>query len=337
MRRKRRTIRCGLIGYGGAFNMGLTHGRQIEAVPGLELRAVCDIDPARTAQAAEDWPGIETYNDAEEMLEKADIDLVTVITPHNSHAELAILCLNAGKHVVVEKPMCLTMAEADAMIDAARKNKVMLSVYHNRRYDGDFMTLLELCRKNILGEIFRVEMWHGGFRKPRKDWWRSDKAISGGTFYDWGAHYLDWLLNIVPARVETVAGYFQPNILWKDISNEDHVEAIIKFANGCVANVQFSTVAAIGKPRWRILGTKGAAQSEKDHFAVNTEVRGMRASMTVPYRESAWHRYYENIADHLLRGKELYVKPEEARRVIAIMELAEKSSEQGKPLPMPYD
>lgn len=98
-----------------------------------------------------------------------------------------------------------------------------------------------------VGDIFYVEMWGGGYRKPGRCW-RSDERISGGTFYDWGAHYIDWLLNLVPSKVTGVTGFFH-KLVWHDVTNEDHVEACIRFEGGAVTGVQMSTIARSGKPR----------------------------------------------------------------------------------------
>ncbi|HIE50951.1 MAG TPA: Gfo/Idh/MocA family oxidoreductase [Armatimonadetes bacterium] len=329
------SIRCAVIGYGEAFNMGRAHCGWINATEGLEAIAVCDIDPARTAAAKQDFPNLETYNDTAEMLARADFDLAVVVLPHNLHAPVALQCLRAGKHVVVEKPMCLKVREADAMIAAAQEAGVMLSVFHNRRWDGDFLALKEVVDKGLLGEIFHVEMFGGGYGHPGY-WWRSDKKVSGGAFYDWGAHLLDWLLNLLPGRVTGVTGFFH-KLKWHDVTNEDNVEAVLRFENGALAHVQLSHLAKVGKERWRILGSEGALISADGHFRLLTNVNGYPAEARVPYRDSQWDAYYRNIAAHLLKGEELAVKPEEARRVIAILETAEKSSRRGRTMKVPYE
>ena len=145
-------------------------------------------------------------------------------------------------------------------------------------------------------------------------------------------------------------GDFQP--LWVKITNGDdfhharlfhlcrvvfpHIESTAIADDS--ADVQFSTLAAATKPRWFILGTDGAIVSEQNHFRVTFFVHGYRAETTVPYRQSAWHEFYRNVVNHLLHGEELVIKPEQARRVIAIMEYAERSARQGgKALALPYE
>ncbi|MFH1009223.1 MAG: Gfo/Idh/MocA family oxidoreductase [Candidatus Latescibacterota bacterium] len=336
MAKRKKTVHGAVIGYGPAFNMGKAHCGWINDTEGLEIVAVCDLDPARMVAAAADFPGIATYTDVAKMLQDDGIDLVTVVTPHNTHAPLAIQCLKAGKHVILEKPMCITGAEATEMIHAAKESGVMLSVFHNRRHDGDYAAIKEVVDKGLIGDVFQVETGGGGYGKPG-NWWRSDKRISGGAFYDWGAHFVDWVLNLVPGKVVGVTGFFH-NLVWHEVTNEDHVHAVIRFDSGAVADVQLSQIARIGRPRWRILGTKGAIlDTGGGSFTVSTVVEGIETEMTVKYKQGDWPSYYTNIAAHLIRGEELEVKPEEGRRVIAVIETAEKSAASGKTEPVPYE
>ena len=334
------TIRCGVIGYGGAFNMGRAHANYITETDGLELAAVCDLDPKRTEVALQDFPQITIYNAVEKLLAAPDVDLAIIVLPHNVHAKIALQCLEAGKHVIVEKPMCITIDEATAMIEAGRQSGKMVSVFHNRRQDADYRALREIVvEKQLLGDIFSVEMWGGGFGPQNPDWWRSSKKISGGHFYDWGAHYLDWLLGLIISPITDVSGYFHKR-LWQDVTNEDQVQAVIRFENGCVANVTMSSIAHAGKPRWWVLGTKGAAVDRGGYFEVTGDfnAEGFPATLRVPYKNaSEWKTYYSNIGAHLLHGEDLKVKPEQARRVIAILETAEKSSLAGHSLPLPTE
>jgi len=292
--------------------------------------AVCDIAPDRCEAAKVDFPGIATYPDTRSMLANSEVEIITVITPHESHAKLAVQCLNAGRHVICEKPFCITVKEADMMIAAARKNDRMLSVFHNRRWDGDYQTIRDTIRQGLLGEVFQIEQCMGGYGHP-SHWWRSHKPISGGAFYDWGAHVVDWILGIVPAPVVEIAGFFQQDTAWDDVTNEDHCHAVLRFANGCSATVEQSTVAAISKPRWRILGSLGAlADGVDQHFRVVSHRDGHKLDAQMAFQASDWLAYYRNVADHLRLDEALEVTPESARRVIAVLEGAEKSSKAGK-------
>jgi scyllo-inositol 2-dehydrogenase (NADP+) len=334
---KTSTIRCAIIGYGGAFNMGRAHGNWINAAPGMEVVAVCDLDASREAAAKEDFPGCEFYTDVSELLSGCDFDLAAIVTPHNTHAAISVQCSQAGKHVVVEKPMCISVAEADAMIGAAQAAGTIVTVFHNRRHDGDFLALKEIVEKGLIGDVFKVEVFMGGYGHPGT-WWRANKAISGGAFYDWGAHLVDWLLHVMPQRMTQVSGWFH-KLVWMDVTNEDHVHAVIVFESGATADVQLSSLARVGKPRWLLLGTKGAIKDAGGHFEVSSEVEGIPAEMRIAYKKADWAEmpFYTNLAKHLLEGAPLEVTPESARRPIAVFETAEKSSAAGQPLPVPHE
>jgi scyllo-inositol 2-dehydrogenase (NADP+) len=321
---ERKPVRCAVIGYGGAFNMGRQHAQSMNAA-GMETVAACDLDPARMEQAAADFPGIRTYTDIESLLRDPIVDLCVIILPHNLHAPIAVQAANAGKHVVVEKPMCISVAEADAMIEAANKNNVMLSVFHNRRWDGDFNSIKELIQDGTIGEVFHIEACMGGLRQPGT-WWRSYKEYSGGAMFDWGAHIIDWILHLVPQRVAGVDGYYHKR-RWQEVTNEDHTELIIRFEGGETAQVEISNLAAASKPRWRILGTHGAiVMQDWNTISVTIDHKGHLAKFDTKAKDSDWQAYYNNVAGHLMRDEELVVKPEEARRIISIIEAAEQSS-----------
>jgi predicted dehydrogenase len=263
------------------------------------------------------------------MMKMKDLDLVVNILPHNLHAPTTLQCLEAGKHVVLEKPFCITVEEANAMINKAREKKLMLSLFHNRRWDGDYLTIRDLLNRGLIGEVFHIECGQAGYGHPGF-WWRSDKAISGGVMYDWGAHFLDWILNLNPATITQVTGNFQKRV-WNAVTNEDFGQAYIRFENGVTADYITSTISASGRPKWRINGTKGSIESNWGDITLVSFVNGIRqesvVKVTLPGYGST--EYYRNVADHLLLGEELSVKPEQARRVIGVIDAAQRSSKQG--------
>jgi predicted dehydrogenase len=333
-------VRCAIVGYGPTFNFGWDHARWIEAVPDLKLLAICDRDPACVARARADWPTVGTHLDLREMLKREDIDLVSVVTQHNTHAAIVIECLNAGKHVVVEKPMCLNTAEATAMIDAAQAAGRSLSVFHNRRRDGNVRAIREVIEQGRLGRVFHIEVSACGYGKPGAAW-RSAKEVCGGALYDWGAHAIDWVLSLVPSRMRQVTGLFH-KLLWPDVSNEEQTRAIILFEDGTVGEIMQSSLAMVGKPLWRILGTKGAIEDSGAgaiegycREIIGPSVGSFRlvteeGESQVPYKESDWVTHYADVAGHLLRGTPVPVSAEDGRRVISVLETAEKSARSGR-------
>lgn len=328
-------IRCGVVGYGGAFNMGRTHLTSMQRNRRMEVAAVCELDPARRAVATEDFPGIKTYGSVGQMLRSADLDLVTIITPHNTHAKLAVQCLNAGVNVVCEKPLAITSGEVKQMLAAAKKNKVMISTFHNRRWDGDFVVLRDLIRKEkIIGRVFRIEAGFYGYGE-QGTWWRSNKKISGGAIYDWGAHFTDWILNIVTDPVAWVSGYQVKNRQWSKYDNEDHSEYTLRFKGGCTATLTMSNLSMSSKSRWRVLGERGSIEDVGGKYLVKTIVNGRQMSTEVPFAESNWNAYYENVYKHLLGRAKLVITPESAGRVIGVLEAANISAASGSRLVKP--
>jgi predicted dehydrogenase len=332
-------IKVGVIGYGGAFNMGRLHLNQMKAA-GMTPVAVTEVDPTRLEAAKVDFPGIETYATTAEMLKKSAVDLVTIITPHNTHAPLAIQCLKAGRNVVCEKPLAITTDEVNAMMAAAKKSKVMLSTYHNRHWDGCILEALKIIKKEKqIGDIVRIECHMGGYGKPG-DWWRTSKTISGGIMYDWGVHLLEYSLQLIDSPITEVSGFhhlghWAPHTFWKNDTVEDEGFAVVRFKSGqwltlCISHIDSKRKEGI----LEITGTKGSYVMEGDD--ARTFIHGDDRSITTKYFRNPPgqdYLYYENVRDHLFKGAKLVITPELSRRPIHILDLAARSAKVGKTLP----
>jgi len=333
-------IKVGVIGYGGAFNMGRGHLREMMHA-GMTPSVVVDVDKARLKVAEEEFPGIQAYVSVKEMLRKAEVDLLAIITPHNTHAKLALECLNAGKHVVCEKPFAITTAECDAMIAAAKKKRVMLSTYHNRHWDGCILQAVKTIRSGVIGDVIRVEAHGGGYGKPG-DWWRSSKSISGGILYDWGVHMLEYMLQIVSSDIVEVTGFakkgfWAPQTAWKDDTNEDEGFAVIRFANGTWGSLCISQIDSNPKRGMiEVTGTKGTYLFDGGWFEVYTHDGNDTVIRKGQNPPSEWWAYYQNVADHLTKGTPLVITPEWARRPIHILDLANQSAKKGTALRARY-
>ena len=331
-----KTIRCGLLGYGPNFNMGRNHYGWLNEVPGLRPVAMCDIDRGRVEVARRECPDLELYTTStEEMLADGDLDLVVVILPHSLHEKAALQCLDAGKHVVIEKPFCITVEEANRIARRARESNLAVSVFHNRRWDPDYLTIRDVIDRGLIGEVFHVECHHGGYGHPGLSW-RSDKAVSGGVLYDWGAHFLDWILNLVPAKIAQVTGTRHDRV-WHGVTNEDYMKVGLRFENGVTAEFVSSRISALPQPKWRILGTLGGleAGTTREELRLVSYASGVRHEGVVPVspRMESQISYYRQLADHLLLGEPNPVTPEQARRVIGIIQAAELSAERGAGIP----
>ncbi len=337
--KKASDIKVGVVGYGGAFNMGKHHLNEM-AKAGMTPRAVAEIDQARLKVAIADFPGIETYSSVAAMLKKSDVNLLAIITPHNTHARLALQCLKAGRHVVCEKPLAITTQECDAMIAAARRSKVVLSTYHNRHWDGIILEAVKRIGSGALGDLVRVECRMGNYGAPR-DWWRTSRSISGGILYDWGVHLLEYALQVIDSNIVEVSGFSHSGFWktkWGSDTNEDEATAVVRFKSGCMLTLRISCIEANGKPGLvEFTGTKGTYVMEHSCFDLithNTRGETMITKGANPAAEG-W-RLYQNIADHLSTGAKLVITPEWARRPIHILDLAAKSARAGRALKAKY-
>jgi len=333
-------VKVGVVGYGGAYGMGRHHLDGMRAA-GMTPVAVAEVDPARLAVARADFPGIGTYASATEMLEKSDVNLVTIITPHNTHSALAIECLRAGRHVVCEKPMAITTDECDAMIAEAAKGNLVLSAYHNRHWDGCIMNAVEKIRSGAIGEVVRIEAHMGRWGKPGETW-RSSRSISGGILYDWGAHLLEYSLQIIDDDIVEVCGFARTGFwagrsAWKDDTNEDEAFAVVRFAGGAWLTLSMSSIDSNPKRGMlEITGTKGSFVFGGGPWELTTsdgDGTVVRKGDDPP--GEGW-RYYKNVADHLTKDEALIITADWARRPIHILDLAGRSARQGAALKAKY-
>lgn len=320
-------IGVGIVGYGAQFSMGKHHADQIRAVEGLELRGVYDTAVERRQAAVAEQPGVQVYEAYDQMLSDPKIELVVLVTPHDTHAPLSIAASQAGKHVMTEKVMCLNVKEADAMIAAAKEARKVLTVYQNRRWDGDYLTVKKVVTSGLLGPIFSVESSVNGWWLPSG--WRSQKSSGGGMLYDWGAHLSDQIVQLMlPAKPHTVFATFHEG--GHDIDVETHSTVVITFDNGVFAQIDVGCVSHLTRPRWLIRGEGGAFEMRDwEHGRLRTEVAGLRGEMEVDIEQSNWRSIYQNLSDHLNKGEDLAVKPEEVRIGISILEAAFESSRVG--------
>ncbi|HJT57951.1 MAG TPA: Gfo/Idh/MocA family oxidoreductase [Ktedonobacteraceae bacterium] len=348
--REEQVKRVAMIGYGA---IGFEHGTAISNVPGLEYALVCDRNEERLAIARNAFPDVRTCTDLTQVAEDDTIEVVIISTPPNTHAEISMQMLHAGKHVVSEKPFCLTTAEADAMIQLAQERQRALTVYQCRRWDPDYLAISRVLKRGTIGPVFHIETFIGGYAHPC-DYWHSHEPISGGVFYDWGSHYLDWILQLIPDTVVSVRGVEHKRV-WHDVTNADHSAVSLRFAGGQEAQFMHSDIAAAMKPKWYILGERGAivghwrqeivktrrwsgdlieerlAPSEAlpELYVYTRELDGAIHEQHLMLPEAPLYAFHRNLANHLHCDEPLAVPPEESRRNIAVMEAAKISAEHG--------
>lgn len=315
------------------------------------LGAVCDINPEARSKARTDFPGVETYETPNDLLDDGDIDLVSILTPHHLHFPLALAALEAGKHVVVEKPMCFTVEQADALFETADARGRTVTTFFNRRRDGNFLAIEEIVRSGEIGDLRDVRLVSES-RGLHENYWRNVKSRSGGLLYNsLGAHAFDWILRLYAGqRVVHVVGAAIPAP--EPDLNELHNRAWLRFDSGALADVTISRMSLTGQPLWQISGTEGtiidtgknATANYLYPFPVTAEapgsfvVRKLGAGgveeRVVKYSDSAWGKYYSDLALHLAGGGPEPVTRRDSRRVVAVMEAVEESVRRGSPEPV---
>jgi len=343
-----KTLGVGILGY--APSVGRLHGLGAEATPGLALRAICDLSQERLAQAKQDFPDTRTWRSAEELASDAAVDVVIVATAPNIHARLCLQMMAAGKHVVCEKPLALTQRETDSMVAMADKQRVHLSCHQNRRFDVDYLAIKQALADGLIGDLFYLETFVGDFAHPC-GYWHSHAPVAGGTTYDWGGHYIDWMVSLMPERVKTVIGTRHKRV-WHDVTNADQERVQIRFAGGQEAEFMHSDIAAIRKPKWYLLGTEGAIVGRwrdisvyeldpvlyfHEHNIPATEMTPdlilcrrhhsgqiVEQKLAIPPRQD--FLFHRNLADHLLTGEPLIAPLEQSVRVVAILAAAARSA-----------
>ena len=346
-----RVLGVGLLGY-SPF-VGQAHGLGIEATPGLALRAACDLNPERLEQVRKDFPGLKTLESAALLADDPEIDAVLVATPPNTHSELSVQMMTAGKHVVCEKPLALNRTETALMVEVADRQQVHLGCHQNRRWDVDYLAIKQALQEGSIGELFYIETFVGGFGHPC-GYWHSHDEISGGTTYDWGAHYLDWIVSLIPERVVSVIGT-RHNRVWHDVTNADQERVQVRFAGGQEAEFLHSDIAAARRPKWYLLGTEGAilgqwrdvSAYEVDpvlyydrHDIPATEMTpdltlhrrhasGQIVTQNLALPERRHFVFHRNLADHLLTGEPIEAPLEDSVKVVAILEAAARSAARG--------
>ena len=323
-------IRVGLLAYGA---IGDQHNLAVSATEGLLLTAVADTNPDRLVAAKELAPDITTFTDSTTMLDSGLIDLVVISTPPNTHYSWAKESLSRGLHVILEKPMALTVEQCDELIALAATKNLLLVVYQNRRFDADFITMKKLIDDGAIGEIFSYESFVGGYSKPCS-YWHSDVEVSGGAIFDWGSHFIDQILAIVPAKIEFVSGVNQKRV-WDHITNADHAQVNINFTDGVQATFINSDLAAARKPKFYLLGTKGALVGNWDETgsgavadlpAIVTLFSADGSSKVLDPVSIAPHSFHKSVANYLINNVQMDVQAGQSRDVVAIMQAAELSA-----------
>lgn len=251
---KSSTIRVGLVGYGYAGR--IFHAPLVQAVEGL---ALCAVASSRPEAVHADWPDATVYADPEAMIVDPEIDLVVIATPNTTHADLARLALDQGKAVVVDKPFTVTMAEARALVSQAEATCCLLSVFHNRRWDSDFLTVRQAMEDGLVGRVTHFESRFDRFRPEVRSRWREQAGPGSGVWYDLGPHLVDQALLIfgLPDRVLANLAALRSGAV-----SDDWAQVVLLYGDRRVS-LQASMLVAGGTSRFVVHGERGSL--EKQH------------------------------------------------------------------------
>jgi scyllo-inositol 2-dehydrogenase (NADP+) len=340
-------IEVGLIGFGLAGRA--FHAPVIRAVPGLQLAAILQ---RSGDEAAAKYPDVRIVRSLAELLAIQEIRLVVIATPNDTHFPLAKLCLAAGKDVLVDKPFTNTLEEAKALVKFAKEAGRLITVYQNRRYDGDFQAIRKLVAEGTLGRIVRFETHYDRYRPQLKPGaWRESTRVGSGILFDIGVHLIDHALVLFGLPEAVTADV---RIEREGAAADDAFDIMLHYPREMRAVLCSSILAAARRTRFVLLGTKGSfvkrgvdpqegnlrrgyipangawGAEPKENWGVLTIPSGEGfAQRRIPSASCDYRDYYANLRDALLGKAELAVTPEWSLNVIRLLELVRKSSQKG--------
>jgi scyllo-inositol 2-dehydrogenase (NADP+) len=350
-----RMINVGLIGFGLAGRA--FHAPVIHAVPGLNLAVIVQ---RSGNEAAELYPDARIVRSVEELLAISEIQLVVIATPNDTHHPIAHQCLAAGRDVVVDKPLTPTLGEALELVRFAQERRRLLTVYQNRRYDGDFRAVQQIVAGGKLGRLVRFESNYDRFRPQLKaNAWRERSGPGTGILFDLAPHLIDHALLL----------FGLPQTITADIRMErehavadDSFDLTLHYSAGLRAVLRATMLAAVTRPRFILHGTSGAyvkqafdvqepklragqlpwnetlsAAEQEENSGVLTLLNadGTMTQQLVPPAPSDYRGYYANIRDALLGTAAPAITPQHALNVMRILELARESSARHCTIPWP--
>ncbi|GAB2680031.1 Gfo/Idh/MocA family protein [Nocardia goodfellowii] len=347
------SLEVAVIGYGLAGSV--FHAPLIAAEPRLRVAAVVTGSAERAAQAEREHPGVRVFPDADALFaDLSGIDLVVIATPNRTHAPLAHRALTAGVPVVVDKPFAVTAADAEALVAQAQQRGVLLSVFQNRRWDGDFLTVRELIDTGRLGAVRRFESRFERWRPVPKGGWREvgDAADGAGILLDLGPHLVDQALTLFGPVREV---YCELDRRRDGIRTDDDAFLALTHDSGVRSHLWMSAVTPQLGPRFRVLGSEsgyvtygldpqeaalraGRRPGEGPWGAVESDAWGMLGAdpdlEPYPTRAGDYPAFYTAMADALLDGAPVPVDPRDAVTALRILESARDSAATGVARPL---
>jgi predicted dehydrogenase len=344
-------IEVGLIGFGLAGRA--FHAPVIRAVPGLHLAAILQ---RSGTEAAEKYPDVRIVRTLDELLAIEEIRLVVIATPNETHYPFARRCLEAGRDVVVDKPFTTTFDEAASLVQMAKSASRLLTVYQNRRYDGDFQAIRQLVAAGTLGRIVRFETSYDRYRPQLKlGAWRETQRPGSGILLDIGPHLIDHALVLfgLPEAVTADIRVERENAV-----ADDAFDIMLHYSKGMRAVLSSSILAAAPRPRFVLFGTQASflkqtfdpqegnlrrgfiptdaawgVEPEENWGVLTVPAGDAFRQRRIPSAACDYRDYYANVRDAILGSATPAVTPEYALDVMRMLELARKSSEKRCTIP----
>ncbi len=338
-------INTAIISYG--MSGKVFHAPLISANPGFHLHTIMQRSSESSKQ---DYPQVKVVDNLKAIAEDNEIELVVINTPNPTHHEFTKLMLESGKHVIVEKPFTNNVTEAEDLISIAKNNNCIVSVFQNRRWDGDFKTVQKVIQEKLCGELVEFECHYDRFRNyVEENTWKEEEAPGSGILYNLGSHMLDQVITLfglpknvfADIRTQRIGGKVADN--YEVICNYGYLKATAKSSY---------LVKELG-PRYQIYGQQGTflkygidpqEQALKDGFTpempgwgiedrddwgfINTEINDLHWEGRIETLPGSYQDYYENIFQAIRYGKQLAVTGEQATDVIRLIEAAIQSNQE---------
>lgn len=340
-------VHTGLASYG--MSGRVFHAPFLETHPNFVLKKIVERSPKGSK---EKYPEVEIVQSYRELIDDENIDLVIVNTPDQTHWELTKKALEAGKHVIVEKPFVVESSKGEELIKIAKEKNLMLSVYQNRRWDGDFMTVKKVIEKGWLGRLVEYEAHFDRFRNfIKKNTWKEEEGKGTGVLYNLGSHLIDQALvlfglpEVVTANIRAfrdggkVNDYFDIRLEYETfrvilkssyLVREQGPKFILHGTNG-------SFVKSGTDPQEEQLvkgvlpvGDEWAKEEEEQWGVLNANIDGKDVRKRIKTLQGNYIEFYNNVYKAIKKGEELAVKTSEALNIIRIIEMAIKSNREGR-------
>lgn len=340
----KRKLQVGLVGYGKSA--GIFHAPLLHAHNNFQIKKVLERHAQRSK---EKYKEVEVVKNLEDLLDDQDIDLIVITTPNQFHFPIAQFALHAGKHVIAEKPFTVTSSEAKELVQLAKEKKKIISVFQNRRWDSDFLTIKKILKEGILGKLIEYEAHFDRFRSEIKDAWKEKELPGSGILYDLGSHLIDQSIDLfgLPQKV-----YADLRRQRESTIVDDNFEVIL-FYEQLKVTLKASMFVKGKALKCKLTGTKGSftkygldvqedalkagnipgtdgwgMEKEQDWGIINSHFNGLEINGKIESIPGDYMSYYSNVYEAIVEGKPLMVKPEISMNVIRIIEAAIESSKQ---------